>query len=194
MAVRIAIEADIPAILEIYAPYVENTAYSFEYEAPTLEVLCLRFREITARFPWLVWEEDGRVLGYAYASAPFSRAAYQWCGEVSIYLHPCAHRKGIGRKLYTALERLLTVQGYQTVYAIITASNGGSLAFHAALGYRELARMPDCGFKMGRWQDVIWMEKRLKPVEIPSRTPVPWRQLVQSNSILTEILAKLTLS
>ena len=84
--IRVATRADVPEILEIYAPYVENTTCSFEYEPPTLDAFYERFASITDRFPWIVWEEDGRILGYAYASAPCSRAAYSWCAEPSIYL------------------------------------------------------------------------------------------------------------
>ena len=102
--IRFAVEADIPEILEIYAPYVLNTAYSFEYTVPTLEEFKERFRSYTQQFPWLVWEEEGRVLGYAYGSRPWGRMAYSWNAEVSIYLAPAIHGRGIGRKLYDVLE------------------------------------------------------------------------------------------
>ena len=82
--IRFARESDIPAILDIYGPYVLNTATSFEYSVPTLEEFTERFRSITAQFPWLVWEDNGAVLGYAYGSLPFSRAAYRWCSASSI--------------------------------------------------------------------------------------------------------------
>ena len=113
MAIRQATVQDIPRILEIYGPYVETTAYSFEYTVPTEEEFSRRLQSYTAQFPWLVWEEDGHLLGYAYASAPFSRAAYRWCAEVSAYIRPEAHGRGIGRQLYDALEQLLWRQGYQ---------------------------------------------------------------------------------
>ena len=98
MSIRPANIADLPRILEIYGPYVENTAISFEYTVPALEAFTQRFLDITAQFPWLVWEEEGAVLGYAYGSAPFERAAYQWSAEASIYLCPEACGRGIGRK------------------------------------------------------------------------------------------------
>ena len=103
MSIRFAQSRDLPAMLEIYRPYVLNTTYSFEYEPPTLEEFTSRFDTITAQYPWLVWEEAGKILGYAYASAPYTRAAYAWCAEPSIYLHPDAKGRGIGTKLYTAL-------------------------------------------------------------------------------------------
>ena len=95
--IRIAEEQDVPEILSIYAPYVLETTHTFEYDVPTAEEFLARFRSITAAFPWLVWEEEGRVLGYAYAGAPWERAAYRWCAEISVYLHPDIHGRGIGR-------------------------------------------------------------------------------------------------
>ena len=194
MSIRTAKEADIPQILAIYGPYVDDTTVSFEYDVPTLESFTERFRGITAQFPWLVWEENGAVLGYAYASAPFSRAAYRWCAEPSIYLAPQAKGRGIGRALYTALEEILRLQGYQVSYAIITSENQQSVAFHRAMGYTHLADFPGCGFKHGRWHGVIWMEKRLNPVEIPSNAPEKYSSVVKNDRNLQEILAKMSLS
>ena len=181
MSIRFAREADLPAMLAIYAPYVENTAYSFEYTPPALAEFSARFAHHTAQFPWLVWEEDGQVLGYAYGSAPFSRAAYQWCAEVSIYLSPLVHRKGVGRAMYEALEKLLDQQGYYLVYAIVTSSNQRSMAFHKALGYRETAHFPQLAYKSGSCHSVTWLEKRLKPIEYPSAPPLPITALVDSS-------------
>ena len=171
MSVRIATVQDVPRILDIYAPYVKNTAISFEYAVPTLEEFTRRFLGITAEFPWLVWEENGTVLGYAYGSRPFERAAYQWCAEASIYLCPEACGKGIGRKLYAALEQRLQAQGYKKVYAIITTANQGSVAFHQAVGYRHTATMPDCGYKFGNWYGTVWMEKQLNSWDTPPGEP-----------------------
>ena len=192
--IRIANEADIPAILEIYAPYVRATTVSFEYEVPTFDAFSLRFSEITAQFPWLVWEEEGKLLGYAYASRPFTRAAYSWCAEPSIYLRPEARGKGIGKRLYAALEKLLLEQGYQVLYALITGENQDSLLFHEKLGYTVSVVFPDCGFKFGRWLSLIWMEKRLKSVEIPSAMPTPWTLFRQDAQRISDILDNLSLS
>ena len=171
MSVRLATVGDLPRILQIYAPYVENTAISFEYTVPTLEAFTKRFLDITTQFPWLVWEENGVVVGYAYGSLPFERAAYQWSAEASIYLCPEAQGKGIGRKLYAALEQLLQAQGYRKVYAIITTANEPSVAFHRAVGYRHTATMPDCGYKFGAWYGTVWMEKELNTWDVPPREP-----------------------
>ena len=179
MSIRIATEQDLPAILAIYAPFVTQTTVSFEYEVPSLEEFTRRFQTITAQFPWLVWEEAGQILGYAYASAPFERAAYRWCAEPSIYLAPSAKGQGIGRKLYEALESILQKQGYRLLYAIITSENRDSLSFHEHLGYRHLADFPGCGYKFGRNLGITWMEKPLPFVEKTSIFPIPWQDVVQ---------------
>ena len=169
--IRLATEADIPAILDIYGPYILDTAISFEYSIPTLEEFTDRFRDITARFPWLVWEEDGEILGYAYASLPFGRAAYRWVAASSIYLAPDAQGKKIGTKLYHALESILTELGYRKAYAIITSDNPGSLRFHEKTGFRFLCEFPQCGVKFQKLYNVVWMEKDLNTGDIPKNFP-----------------------
>lgn len=192
--IRIAVEADLPAILAIYAPYVENTTYSFEYTVPTEASFLQRFRKITAQCPYLVWEEDGQVLGYAYGSLPFTRAAYAWMGEVSIYLAPEIQGRGIGRKMYAAIERIMALQGYRVLYAVVTEENRGSVAFHQALGYKIAGQFSKCGFKFDRWVGVTWLEKHLDFVKNPSETPVSWKNIVENNENLQNILDKLALS
>ena len=178
MSIRIATEKDLPAMLEIYRPYVENTTYSFEYDVPCLNTFTRRFYEHISQFPWLVWEEEGQILGYAYAGAPWERAAYRWCAEVSIYLTPRAHGRGIGRQLYARLEEILKAQDYRRVYALITSENRGSLAFHEKVGYKFRGEFPGCGYKHGRWLGVIWMEKELSPPGAPEGFPVPWKRVL----------------
>lgn len=192
--IRFAEVSDVPQMLAIYAPFVENTTTSFEYTVPTQEAFTARFLEKTERFPWLVWEEDGQVLGYAYGSAPFERAAYGWCAEVSIYLHPSVHGRGIGRKLYAVIEELLRLQGFWKVYAIVTSENLSSIAFHKAVGYTTTAVFPNCGFKFGHWLGTIWLEKVLNSGEMPTCTPVPVWDIVKNNRNLTEVLDKMPLS
>ena len=192
--IRLATENDLPEILEIYGPYVLTTTASFEYAVPTPEEFTARFRSITEQFPWIVWEEDGQILGYAYASAPFHRAAYRWCAESSIYLRPDAHRRGIGKKLQLTLEEILKLQGYAVVYAVITSENESSLAFHRALGYAFTAEMPGCGYKFGRNLGITWLEKRLFSEIIPGDFPVVCRDIVKNNNFFVHILAKIPLS
>ena len=181
MSIRIAAESDLPAMLEIYRPYVENTTYSFEYDVPCLRTFTQRFYDHIAQFPWLVWEEDGQVLGYAYAGAPWERAAYRWCAEVSIYLHPGIHGRGVGRQLYEKLEAILTAQGYRLAYALITTENQGSVEFHKKLGYTCRAVFPNCGYKLGRWLGVIWLEKQLADFDHPSNFPQRWTQVMDKS-------------
>ena len=180
MSIRIAAETDLPQILAIYGPYVENTTISFEYDVHTMEAFRERFLGITKQFPWLVWEEEGQILGYAYACAPFERAAYRWCAEPSIYLLPQAQGKGIGRKLYEALHEILIAQGYRLSYAIITSENEASLAFHRSMGYTETAQFPGCGYKFGKVLGVTWMEKTLVSVDTPRKEPIPFPFFVEN--------------
>ena len=192
--IRLATTEDIPAILDIYTPYVLNTTHTFEYVPPTQEEFLLRFETITEKFPWLVWEENGTVLGYAYGSLPFKRAAYSWCCEVSIYLAPQIHGKGIGKKLYQALEHILWQQGYRVIYSIITTENSGSIAFHEKVGYRHVAVLPGCGIKFGRTLGTVWMEKRSEDIDPPVEFPACWRSVVENDRNLSDILATLSLS
>lgn len=192
--IRFATTDDVAKMLAIYAPYVENTAYTFEYTVPTQEIFLNRFTKYTQQLPWLVWEEKGEILGYAYGSLPFERTAYAWCAEVSVYLTPRAHGRGIGRALYAALEEILWRQGYRTIYALITSENTGSLTFHEKVGYRFRAEFPKCGLKFGRWLGVTWMEKQSILGEIPSTFPAPWRSIVKNDEELANILAVLSLS
>jgi len=174
--IRHACLSDVPAILQIYEPYIRNTAITFEYEVPSPAAFEERFRAVTDKCPWLVWEQDGAVLGYAYAHPAFERAAYQWAADLAIYLAPQAQGKGIGRQLYAALEQLLTKQGYCLAYGVVTSANEKSCRFHEALGYVKQAEFPNCGFKFDRWYGTIWYEKRLSEAS-PAAPPIPFPQL-----------------
>ena len=190
---HIATIEDVPEMLAIYTPYVENTTVSFEYEPPTLEEFTRRFVSYTRQFPWLVWEEEGTILGYAYASAPFTRAAYGWCAEPTVYLRPEARGKGIAASLYAVLEEILFRQGYQVLYALVCGENGPSRRFHEKQGYRITAEFPGIGFKMGRWINLIWYEKRQKVANFPSIPPRPWSEVVQNAESFHDILGKLSI-
>ena len=192
--IRAAKKADVPAMLAIYAPYVRETTITFEYEVPSSSEFQHRFESITEKLPWLVWEENGTVLGYAYASLPFTRAAYAWCAEPSIYLRQDARGRGIGKRLYGALEAILLELGYVVSYAIITGENTASLAFHQALGYRKCGELVNSGQKFGRWLDVEWLEKRLNPVETPRNPPILWKDFSKNTQKFSDILGKMSLS
>lgn len=168
MLVRDAAPADAPRLLEIYAHYVNNTAVTFEYDPPSLEEFRARMEKTMRRYPYLVAERDGRVEGYAYAGAFVGRAAYDWSCETTIYLAPAAQKCGLGRALYEALEEALRAMGILNLYACIAFPQTGdeyltanSAQFHAHLGYQKVGLFRRCGYKFGRWYDMIWMEKML---------------------------------
>ena len=162
-ALRLARTADARAVAAIYGPIVESTAISFETEPPTAEEMAQRIRMTLGQWPWLVCDRAGDVLGYAYASRHRDRAAYQWSVDVSVYVHPRAHRSGVGRALYTSLVRLLALQGFYNAYAGITLPNAPSVGLHEALGFVPVGVYRNVGFKLGAWHDVGWWSLALQP-------------------------------
>jgi len=171
--IRLATVADAPGIHAIYAPVVRETAISFELEPPGVEVMARRIASTLEMYPWLVWEEGGRVAGYAYGSKHRERPAYQWSAEVTAYVHPDCHRRGIGGALYRVLLALFRAQGFCNAYAIITLPNAGSVALHVAAGFTSLAVYRGVGYKLGRWHDVGLFEQRLAALPATPRPPRP---------------------
>lgn len=171
---RLANELDAPAIREIYAPYCEVNATSFELFTPPVEEIQARLRKVTAQYPWLVYEREGEVLGYAYAGTHRERAAYRWVVEVAVYVAAGSHRQGVGRTLYTALFRALKLQGYYKAYAGITLPNPGSVGLHESLGFTPLVVFPEMGYKLGAWHDVGWWELAL---QTPQQEPAEPRKV-----------------
>jgi L-amino acid N-acyltransferase YncA len=156
--IRSAGLADVTAILEIYAPFVRETAITFEYEVPELHVFEARFQAVAAQYPWLVAVSGTKVLGYAYAMRFRERAAYQWCCECSVYVHPDFRRQGIARSLYESLFQELRQRGIINVYAVITLPNPQSVALHEHLGFETAGVLRKSGYKHGDWHDVLLME------------------------------------
>ncbi len=146
---RLAREEDARALLEVYAPYVENTTVSFEYQVPTEEEFARRIKETLAGFPYLVLEQGKRILGYAYAHPYAVRPAYQWGAELTVYLCPEACGKGLGPGLYRILFELLRLQGVRTVYGCITGENAASIAMHRAMGFHEGGCFPQSRLQAG---------------------------------------------
>lgn len=174
---RAAVPSDIPSFLAIYAPYITDTTYSFEYTVPSLSDFAVRFATVTSRFPWIAAvdkDTSGReqIVGYAYAAPMAERMAYIWSADMSIYLAQNCRGQRIGTMLYTELEELLRRCGYYNAYALITSENEPSRHFHAHMGYMPESRMDRCGYKMGRWLAVDWYVKRLQegePIELPRK-------------------------
>jgi phosphinothricin acetyltransferase len=161
-AIRVARPGDDAAqIREIYAPNVTDSFVSFETEAPTLDEMRSRIAKTLASHPWLVHDEDGRILGYAYASRHRERAAYQWSCDVSCYVRPQARGRGIGKALYTRLIELLEGQGFRNAYAGIALPNDASVRLHESVGFERIGVYRAVGFKHGAWRDVGWWGRRL---------------------------------
>jgi L-amino acid N-acyltransferase YncA len=176
--------ADAKAVRDIYAPFVSEGATSFEIDPPDVGEMQRRIRELRERYPWLVYEVGGEILGYAYASPHrAARKAYQWCVEVSIYIHAQARRRGIGRALYAALFDLLRRQGYVNAYAGITLPNPGSRRLHESMGFAHIGVYPRIGFKFGTWHDVAWLQLRLQEAAVPVPEPTPVKGLFEESGI-----------
>jgi phosphinothricin acetyltransferase len=173
--IRFAEPTDGPALAAIYAPAVIDRSTSFEYVPPDAAEMARRAARIMERTPWLVLEEKGDVLGYAYAGAHGERAAYQWSVDVSAYVADRAHRRGVARRLYETLFELLLHQGFVNAYAGITLPNAASEGFHAAMGFTPVGVYHQVGWKFGRWHDVIWLERplRSRPPEPVPPVPLP---------------------
>jgi phosphinothricin acetyltransferase len=169
--IRLARPTDAAAIADIYRPAVTERPTSFELEAPDAAEMSARITRTLEKFPWLVAEEDGRVVGYAYAGAHRTRAAYQWSVEVSAYVGHDEQRRGIGSALYQALFRVLVLQGYQNAYAGITLPNAPSEGFHRRVGFTPVGIFRGIGFKFGQWWDVEWLERALVPKEDTAPAP-----------------------
>jgi L-amino acid N-acyltransferase YncA len=163
LMVRHAIDSDAGQIAAIYAPYVCDTAISFEVVPPTGDAMGERIRLLTAMYPWLVCADQTEVQGYAYASRHHERAAYQWSIDVSVYVRADAHRRGIGRALYAALLRIVVAQGFYNAYAGITLPNPASVGLHESFGFRPLGLYRCVGHKLGAWHDVGWWALDLQP-------------------------------
>lgn len=170
--IRLATERDAGEIAAIYAPVVRDTVISFEFEPPTGDEMCRRIRGTLESLPWLVFEREGRISGYAYAAAHRSRAAYQWCVDVSAYVHADERRRGVGRALYTSLLSVLVLQGYYNAYAGITLPNPASVGLHESVGFRPVGVYREIGYKLGAWHDVGWWQLALRERSVPSGPPL----------------------
>ena len=178
--------SDAEAVRDIYAPFVSDSATSFETEPPDTTAIQQRIRDLTGQYPWLVFEADGKVLGYAYASSYRARKAYQWCVEVSVYVHDKARKCGVGRALYLSLFDVLRRQGYANAYGGITLPNPASVGLHESLGFTTIGVYSRVGYKFGHWHDVIWLQLRLLETDEPVPTPYPAADFL-SDERVTEV-------
>jgi phosphinothricin acetyltransferase len=172
--VRAASVADAGAIAAIYAPYVSDGVASFEAEPPAAAELGARMGA-PPRLPWLVAEEAGAVLGYAYASRHRARAAYRWSADVSVYVAPDAHGRGVGRALYEQLIPEVRALGYVCAFAGITLPNAASVGLHEAMGFVPVGVFRDVGFKFGAWRDVGWWRLQLREPPAEPDEPREWQ-------------------
>lgn len=183
ISIRIASPDDAASLVAIYAPYVENTAITFEYTVPSVPEFRQRIITTLQKYPYLVAEQDHQIVGYAYLSPFVGRAAYDWAAETSIYVAQHCKHQGIGKLLYQALENICHQMGILNLNACISYPkdandphlNHNSPSFHQHLGYRLAGHFHDCGYKFDRWYDMIWMEKMLAehPAQPQAIKPFP---------------------
>ena len=169
--VRDATAADAEACAVVYAPYVTDTVVTFETEPPTAEQMAERIAAARRRHAWLVLEDDGAVVGYAYGGPYKERAAYRWSCEVSVYLERGRRRTGGGRALYEALFARLAERGFRTAVAGMTLPNPASEGLHRALGFEKVGVYRRIGWKHGAWHDVAWVQRTLASTDDPPVEP-----------------------
>ena len=183
--------SDAEAILKVYAPFITDTCISFEYVVPSVEEFSQRIASISAEYPYIVLEEEGEIVGYAYSHRYLERVAYSWDVEVTIYLAPKVQGKGLGVILYDALEKLMALQNIKNLYSCITGDNVHSIEMHRSMGYELIGTFPKAGFKHDRWLDVVWMAKAIGEKENAPLPFVPFAE-VESNKI-EEVLGKINI-
>ena len=183
LCLQVAGDGDVRPMLAIYAPYVRDTAITFEYEVPTAAEFGARLHQVLPAYPWLVCRAPGQVLGYAYAHRHMERAAYQWNAELSVYLAKSAVGCGLGGGLYSRLMTLLKAQGVLSVFGCVTSPNPPSDRLHKRMGFKLVGTYLQAGFKNGAWHDVNWYQKMLGDHLDDPKPPVPLSAL-EKDSIL----------
>ena len=167
MRIEKVLVSDAEELLEIYGPYVKDTAVSFEYDVPKVEEFEERIRNISGKYPYIkAVDDNGRILGYAYAGAFKGRSAYDWAVETTIYIRKQERGNGIGKTLYKSLEKSLKSMGILNLNACIAFTDepdehltNDSMHFHEHMGYKLVGTFHKCGFKFNHWYNMIWMEK-----------------------------------
>jgi len=160
MPVRIVRSGDAESIQEIYSYYVKNTSITFEIEVPSVDEMRKRVKNISSVYPWFVYEENGEVKGYSYASKHRERAAYRWSVDFAVYVDSVSQGKGIGKELFLRLIDSVTSLGYYNAFGIITLPNSRSISLHESSGFVLTGITENCGYKLGSWHNVgIWQLK-----------------------------------
>ncbi|MBQ6878505.1 MAG: N-acetyltransferase [Oscillospiraceae bacterium] len=175
--IRLATVDDAEKILRVYAPYIEKTAITFEYEIPSLSEFSERISKTLEKYPWIVFEEDGKILGYAYGGPEHKRAAYQWTVGVSVYVDESAKGKGIGSALYEKILDILKKQNFCLCYALINDDNEASMRMHEKFGFVRTGIRKNCGFKHGKWHSIVFLEKQLNEFSVPPEPIIPINEL-----------------
>ena len=175
--VRAATRFDAEAITDIYAPSITNAAISFETEVPSIQEMQKRIETIVQQFPWIVCVVDGKIAGYVYSSRYRDREAYQWSCECTAYIHEQFKGKGVGMELYELLFQLLNLQGFKTVYAVVTLPNEASIKLHEKCGFKKFAVFENVGYKFGQWHSVGWWKLRLNDYNPDPPPPLKFSEL-----------------
>ena len=176
MELRLASPEDAPALLAIYENYI-HTPITFETVLPTAAEFARRIEDTLKEYPYLVLEEAGKPIGYAYCHRQRERAAYGWNGELSVYLAPASRGRGLGRLLYTRLMEILALQNVKTVYAYVTLPNPASEALHTGLGFALAGVDENTGYKAGKWHDVACYSRTIGSYDLPPAPVIPFSQL-----------------
>ena len=172
LIIRMARPKDAKAILAIYEPYILETAITFEVDIIPLEIFEDRMSKVQKQFPWLVGEKEGKIVGYAYCSSHYERAAFAWDCECSVYIAKESHHQGIATALYTKLFQLIAKQGYYNIYSLIAVPHESSVALHKKFGFTEVGTYLKTGYKLGTWWDLLILEKRL--CSFDQKPTKPW--------------------
>lgn len=179
---RLATTDDAAKLLNVYEPYVKNTAITYEYDVPSVAEFASRIEDVLTKFPYIVVLIDDKISGYAYAHAFHPRAAYSWCAELSIYLSEDCHGMGIGRELYGIMENILKKQNILNLYSCVAYTEiedeyltQASVRFHEHMGFKTCAHLHNCGYKFNRWYDMLYMEKTIgeHTTDTPKVIPFP---------------------
>ena len=188
--IRLASTDDADGIRAVYAPFVD-TPVTFEEEAPSREAYRERIVRICEKYPCLVAEEDGRVVGFAYAHELRERIAFQWNAELSVYLAPAAQGRGAGSCLYAALLELLRLMGIKAAYGVVTSPNPASERLHRAFGFALMGTQPHAGFTCGAWHDVAWYVREIAPFEDEPAPPAPFPSYASAHpDQVSEVIAQ----